>query len=330
MITLNREYVISEALHALLLQSYPRELLQIVIVDGGSTDRTVEICRNMLLGMGFADYDIIIKPSTIPEARNICIDRMRGEYLFFWDSDIIMHPRALEELIDSAYRNNIDILSAKVHFVRVKEFREGWQILNILQENAKGGPETVPAVTMSATLIRRRVFEKLRFDPDLTLYEDLDFCVRARSLGFQVMEHKGVIAVDLNPIWQSSSDIFTSKPIKILAKGLKKKARAKSLSLSLTPGLRAYLRYILSYKRWAYYLSYTVAIPIIIIGILSGQLPLTIVTGTYILSYLVLQILRRGLKHGIKVFILSFLIGLPLALLMLYYSFQAKKYLNLK
>jgi len=82
-------------------------------------------------------YDIIVKLTTIPEARNICIDRMKGEYLFFWDSDIIMYPKALEELVNIAYRNNYDILSARAHFIRVKEFREGWRTLEILQNNAK-------------------------------------------------------------------------------------------------------------------------------------------------------------------------------------------------
>jgi len=52
MITLNRKYVINKALQVLLLQSYPRRLLHVVIVDGGSIDRTVEICRNVLSGQG--------------------------------------------------------------------------------------------------------------------------------------------------------------------------------------------------------------------------------------------------------------------------------------
>jgi len=54
---------------------------------------------------------------------------------------------------------------------------------------------------MSVTLIKRHVFKKLRFGPDTTLYEDLDFCIRAHSLGFQVMERRVIIAIDPNSVW---------------------------------------------------------------------------------------------------------------------------------
>jgi len=46
---------------------------------------------------------------------------MKGEYLFFWDSDIIMYPKALEELINAVHRNNYDKLSIRVRFIRVNE-----------------------------------------------------------------------------------------------------------------------------------------------------------------------------------------------------------------
>lgn len=45
MATLNAQKYLDECLSALRSQDYPRELLEIVIADGGSTDRTLEIAR---------------------------------------------------------------------------------------------------------------------------------------------------------------------------------------------------------------------------------------------------------------------------------------------
>jgi len=325
-VVLNREWVIGEALRSLLSQTYPKELLYVIVVDGGSTDKTVEICRHALSGAGIAGYEIVIQPSTIPEARNICIERARSEYIFFWDSDIIMHPQALEKLVVAARATGADVLSAKIHFLMIREFEEGWHALESLQNNAAGGPEPASAVTMSATLIRRQVFEKVKFDPDLTLYEDLDFCLRARSMGFKVMEHGGIVAVDLNPAWEPANDIFVVKPLRELLRGFSKKARVKALTLSPGPG--PYLRYILRYKRYAYYLGYTAVIPLLILGLFSRNFLISVVAGAYILIYLALQVLRRGLRHGLRVFAVSILVGLPLALLMLYYSLRAGRILK--
>ncbi len=39
--TLNAQKYLDECLNALLMQDYPRDRVEIVIVDGGSTDRTL-------------------------------------------------------------------------------------------------------------------------------------------------------------------------------------------------------------------------------------------------------------------------------------------------
>lgn len=110
-VVLNREWIIGEAIRSLLTQDYPSDKVHVIIVDGGSTDNTVEICTKMLEGSSVASFGIIVKPSTIPEARNICISKMKGSYLFFWDSDVIMGSRALSELVDAAERVHADIVS---------------------------------------------------------------------------------------------------------------------------------------------------------------------------------------------------------------------------
>lgn len=319
-ITLNRERVIREALRSLISQDYPKDRLHVVVVDGGSTDNTVEVCRSLLSQAGFSGYEIIVKPSTIPEARNICLTRARGEFVFFWDSDIIMKPCALTQLVDSAVKTGADIVSASVSFIEVKYPEEGWTELNRVLNNVDEGLIEVPAVTMSATLIKRRVWEKVHFDNDLTLYEDADFCWRARNLGFRIFLHGGVRAFDLNLADDPKSDIFTSKPLRELMRGLIKKGKAKAFCLDIRPNAISFIKYILRNPRHTFYLGYLFVLPLLILSAVYSNLFLTLIALSYILGYAAVQVMRRGVRLGMKVFISSFLVGLPINVVMLYYS----------
>lgn len=71
-----------------------------------------------------------------------------------------MQPHALTELVDSAVRTGADIVSASVSFIEVRSPEEGWNALNKVKDDVDKGLIEVPAVTMSATLIKRRVLEK--------------------------------------------------------------------------------------------------------------------------------------------------------------------------
>lgn len=141
----------------------------------------------------------------------------------------------------------------------------------------------MPAVTMSATLIRKETLEKVRFDPDLTLYEDLDFCWRARALGFRVFLDEGVRAIDLNLTSDPGVDIFTGKPLSELMKGLRKKGKAKALCLDLKPGLRPFITYLARNPRHALYLGYAPVLSLLVYAVVRCNILLALTAASYIL-----------------------------------------------
>ena len=80
--THNSQYTIENCLRSLKSQSYPREKYEIIVIDDGSTDRTVEISKN-----NGADKVIQIHSCFQGEARNIGVKNSSGEILAFIDSD---------------------------------------------------------------------------------------------------------------------------------------------------------------------------------------------------------------------------------------------------
>lgn len=83
--TLNAEKHLDECLTALRSQDYPRELVEIVIADGGSIDRTVEIARRH-------DVDAILSnPLRTGEAgKAVALGAARHELILHVDSDNIV------------------------------------------------------------------------------------------------------------------------------------------------------------------------------------------------------------------------------------------------
>ena len=67
----NREWIIAKMLNSLFSQTYSHDKIYVLIVDGNSSDKTVEIARTILEKADFKGYDIIVKECNIPEGRTL-------------------------------------------------------------------------------------------------------------------------------------------------------------------------------------------------------------------------------------------------------------------
>jgi glycosyltransferase involved in cell wall biosynthesis len=89
--TLNSEKTIDQCLKSIINQEYPS--IEIVIVDGGSSDGTVEIARQ------YTD-DVFFDQGTLGSARQTAMDHSAGEVLAIFDDDIsIPHSGWLQNVI---------------------------------------------------------------------------------------------------------------------------------------------------------------------------------------------------------------------------------------
>ncbi len=93
--TLNSERVLANCLESIGAQDYPRELVEIVIADGGSTDRTLEIARRFT-------GNIYANPGMTGESgKAIALKHARGEIVAFIDSDnILPQPDWLRRMVE--------------------------------------------------------------------------------------------------------------------------------------------------------------------------------------------------------------------------------------
>ncbi len=85
--TLNAAGLLPFCLRAIRAQDYPRDHLQILVVDGGSSDATLEIARQF-------GAQVIANPDRVAEqGKRIAMPHVRGEIVIFVDADNeITHP----------------------------------------------------------------------------------------------------------------------------------------------------------------------------------------------------------------------------------------------
>ena len=98
---LNREKFIAEAIESVLAQRYHD--IEHWIIDGGSTDKTLEIVRS------YPHLRVLSEPDRgVYDAFNKGLDRATGDAVIFLNSDDLLTPGTLalaQQIFQNAFRN---------------------------------------------------------------------------------------------------------------------------------------------------------------------------------------------------------------------------------
>lgn len=319
-VALNRAWIIKKVLLSIQSQTYSHDNLFILFVDGASRDGTAEIVKQTLSRCDFRGYEVIVQKCSIPEGRNICLERMHGDLLLFWDSDVIMAPDAVSKLVEALETENADLITAVVRQITVSSTDE---IAGKLQEAVNLEQQApcveIKAAMMGQSLLSKRLASNVSFDSELTIQEDTDFCLRAKEKGFKIMVSPNVVVLDVNMYTMAYSDICIDMSLKDALRGIRKKSRVQVYAYNFATGWKSTVSFFSQYRRYLFYLLYLPAIVLTVYGIFTQNIYLLLVFPVYALFYTGLQIRRRGITRGIKAFILSLLVGIPNALWVTYY-----------
>ena len=118
----NKEKIIDRTLRSVLSQDY--DDYEIVIVDDGSTDNSVEIVKNLLNLQNLRDKVRLIsqKNSGPSKARNFGVKNARGEWIVFLDADDELMEHALSNMMSEVGRYpDADIIDFPGYFRNSKE-----------------------------------------------------------------------------------------------------------------------------------------------------------------------------------------------------------------
>jgi len=184
-VVLNMENTIYGCLSSLVSLSYPKERYEIVVVDGGSTDQTLTICRE------FGLRCVVEKKRGRGLARNVGIKSSKGEIVAFIDADCTA-PRdwlsvhvasysdsavgAVTGAVANPYLSSSSKPAILMHYENFAEFDESLKRRYIYH-----------APTCN-TSFRRSVLELVGFfDECLDAYEDFVLSKRITNAGYRIL-----------------------------------------------------------------------------------------------------------------------------------------------
>ena len=109
----NVEQYLARCIESLLRQTY--ENIEIILVNDGSTDRSLEICEEFK--QKDSRVQVIHKANGgLSSARNVGIETAKGDFLTFIDSDDFINERYVEILMQNASQDGLSIIQLQTFF----------------------------------------------------------------------------------------------------------------------------------------------------------------------------------------------------------------------
>ena len=174
------EKYLPDCIESLIGQTYDN--IEIILVDDGSTDRSGEICDR------YAALDeritVIHKENGgVSSARNIGLDRARGEWISFVDADDTLERDAYDYLIQNAEKRGADLIQCPMF---VDEGAKSSVMCAPEREILVNGASEANREFFKyfsggacCKLFKRETVDGIRFDTSLTIGEDMRYNVDA-------------------------------------------------------------------------------------------------------------------------------------------------------
>jgi len=185
--------VIARCLEALLNMDYPRERMEIIIVEGDSKDATREICSEFS-----KKYHSIVRvlrecaSKGKPRALNLALPHITGEIVGVFDADSVPERDALLKI--ASYFQNQSVMAVQGRVTSLNEKRNMLTRVAAMEEKAwfqvlLRGRERLRLfmpLTGSCQFVRREVLEELGGWDESSLAEDVELALRLVERGHSV------------------------------------------------------------------------------------------------------------------------------------------------
>jgi glycosyltransferase involved in cell wall biosynthesis len=165
-------------LNSLAAQDLEADRYEVVVVDNASTDRSAEVA---------ASHDARVEFEPVPNrsrARNAGVSAARAQLLAFIDADCTASPTWLSALLNC--RGTAPLVAGNVEI----ETRKPPNAIERFESSWRFNQESAVTQGWAATanlMVERHAFDAVGgFDSRYWYGEDVDFCLRARRLGYSL------------------------------------------------------------------------------------------------------------------------------------------------
>lgn len=178
--TLNNESTIDECIRSILALDYPKELLEVIVIDGGSKDSTVKKVKA---------YPVRLMSTKLitPAAYNSALKTINKGIIGFIDSDAIVERQWLKKLVK--HLNSPKVAGASGNIATWNKTKliprcVGYE----LSYRYRRLPKDIERVATMNLILKKKVIEEVGgFDESLPTQYDTDLGTRLATAGYKIV-----------------------------------------------------------------------------------------------------------------------------------------------
>lgn len=183
----NEEKTLAKTVNSLLNLDYPKEKLDIIIVDDGSTDRTYEIAKS------FKENNVRIfkkKKQGKAAALNFALKHCRTEFFGALDADSFVNRDALKKMVGYFEDKKVIAVTPSLKIYNPKTILQKIQrieyLIGIFLRKVFAFMGSIHVTPGPFTIYRKSFFQKYGGYDDFNLTEDIEVALRIQSNRFEI------------------------------------------------------------------------------------------------------------------------------------------------
>lgn len=101
----NSEKMVKTAVESVVKQDFPHKLMKLVVVDDGSTDKTLSVMRNFVSKIDIKTVVLSSGGKGLGASRQIVVDYAEGDYIVWVDEDIVLKKDFIRKHVEFMKKN---------------------------------------------------------------------------------------------------------------------------------------------------------------------------------------------------------------------------------
>lgn len=189
----NEEDNIEKTISSVLNLDYPKHLLELVVVNDGSTDKTEHIINNIINSNKDRNIKLITqKNSGKGSALNKALEISKGEFFVVLDADSFANSDALKKMLPSFEDKDVAIVLPlmKIHNPRSFLQRVQWSeyLINFFYKSLMGALNCVHVAPGPFSVYRKKILKEAGGFDERNLTEDLEITLRIHKAHYKVVQ----------------------------------------------------------------------------------------------------------------------------------------------
>ncbi len=189
----NEEENIEETISSLIKLDYPRELLEIIVVNDGSTDGTEEKVRKFKSSHKSFNIRILSKENCGKGAAlNKALAMASGEFFVCLDADSTVSRNALMKILPNFTGDDVAVVLPNLRVRDPKNILQRMQwteyIINMFYKRLMSCLNCVHVAPGPFSVYRRKILEEIGGFDEKNLTEDMEITLRLQKMGYQIKQ----------------------------------------------------------------------------------------------------------------------------------------------